>query len=399
MGVADPYEEDRLRTVPMPEYVQHLLRYRTGHFVHGRRGHRVIWALVNGELLREAAGKGYAVHTNLMKRLRGRVVGGAVMTKGQLRAVLEDEDALRSMMNQLQVMGRDVRSTPMQWAFEGKKLDAAVKHLSWRPPWVRPVQGQEERDVDEAFMEERYRVDDDLGLGRIPSFWWTMNCRYNYAYDVQRLNVSAEYARDALLSTLDEHSYVRFGFTRDCPDIVAFMLALRTELNMRVVMPTVVPHSKEQPLLSMARMETGTTTGHPHYHGFSVGSGNFGFRRVKRDVEEKGPERLDGTPEDESSDAGTEDSVGASLKESDAENGGSADAEMCRPCDPAAREGAASSSRRKPVKGGPEPELPENLSERAQDRESQRELERRFWDCFGDFFLDIFLDVFFHFYK
>ena len=24
----------------------------------------------------------------------------------------------------------------MQWAYEGKKLESTVKHLSWVPPWV-----------------------------------------------------------------------------------------------------------------------------------------------------------------------------------------------------------------------------------------------------------------------
>ena len=169
MGTADPYDEERPREITLKDYVRHLLRYWTGHFVDGRDGHRVIWALVNSELVREAAGKGYAVHSVLMKRLRGTVVGGAVLTKRDLKRVMEDEEALRAMVNQLQIMGRDVRSTPMQWSYEKKKLDAAVKCLSWRPPWVRPLGDEGQSALERAFMEADYCVKDDLGLGRIPS--------------------------------------------------------------------------------------------------------------------------------------------------------------------------------------------------------------------------------------
>ena len=247
MGIADPYDEGRPREISMRDYVQHLLRYWTGHFVNGRDGHRVIWALVNSELVREASGKGYVVHSVVMKRLRGRVVGGAVLTKNDLRRVMADEEALRGMVNQLQIMGRDVRSTPMQWAYEKKKFDAAVKCLSWRPVWVRPRAGQEERSFEVGFIDDGYRVEDDLGLGRIPFTWGTLNCRYNFAYDVQRMNVGAEYVRAALVSKMDEQNHVRFAFTRDSPDIVAEMIGLRTELLMEMVMPTIVPHSEEQP--------------------------------------------------------------------------------------------------------------------------------------------------------
>ena len=40
-------------------------------------------------------------------------------------------------------VGREVTSTPMQWAYESKKLDAAVKHLSWVPPWVEATENEE----------------------------------------------------------------------------------------------------------------------------------------------------------------------------------------------------------------------------------------------------------------
>lgn len=50
--------------------------------------------------------------------------------------MLNVEDQACVLVNQLMIVGRDVRSTPMQWAYEGKKLDATLKHMAWRPPWV-----------------------------------------------------------------------------------------------------------------------------------------------------------------------------------------------------------------------------------------------------------------------
>ena len=46
MGIGDLYEE-RPRQVSAQVWVQHLLRYHTGHFVGGVRGQRVLWAMVN----------------------------------------------------------------------------------------------------------------------------------------------------------------------------------------------------------------------------------------------------------------------------------------------------------------------------------------------------------------
>ena len=100
-----------------------------------------------------------------MKRLRGGVIDrGAVLTRAQLREIMKDEAAVRTMVNQLTVMGRDVRSTPMQWSFEGKKLDAAVKFLSWRPPWVRARASDGSVPQESCFIKDEHCVDDDLGL-------------------------------------------------------------------------------------------------------------------------------------------------------------------------------------------------------------------------------------------
>ena len=95
-------------------------------------------------------------------------------------------------------LGRNVLSTPMQWADEGKKLDCAVKHVSWAPPWVRPRSGGGEDKVPLetllaseplCYIGENLMVDDAVGYGRIPAVWWTLNQRFNYDYELHRLNV------------------------------------------------------------------------------------------------------------------------------------------------------------------------------------------------------------------
>jgi hypothetical protein len=131
MGVADMYE-DRARPVKQWEYTQHMLRLASGQMINGLRGHRVTWSLVNSALLNEAQGKCFAVHRCMLRRLGPRVVGGGHLTKAQLKAMMEDKSESSEMLRQLLTVGKDIRSTPMSWSYEAKKLDAAVKHLSWR---------------------------------------------------------------------------------------------------------------------------------------------------------------------------------------------------------------------------------------------------------------------------
>ena len=63
---------------------------------------------------------------------------------------------------------------------------------------------------------------------------------------------------------------VRQKFARDCPDLVAYQIVLQTELNISIVMPSVLKRTQKWPLLSMARFETGSG-GNFHAHGFSCG--------------------------------------------------------------------------------------------------------------------------------
>ena len=307
MGIADLYEE-RPHKVSVEEWVQHLLRYWTGHFVGGLRGQRVVWSMVNVLLLSEARRRGYGIYRNVLRRVGFGVQGREVLTKGQLRAILASEDAARTLVGQLSTVGRDVRSTPMQWAYEGKKLDAAVKHLSWVPPWVnfKGPEGDESggrryldtKDApkddggsDQHTATNLRLVDDDVGLGRLPSSWWTLNCKYNAAYDVQRLNL-AKGGKDAVDERVGGNAETRFIFARDNPDLVAFMLALRTELHMRMVMPTVVRQTEWQRYMAMCRFEVGPG-GNAHYHGFSVGAKAPVMKRVRADLEGEGDEQPD----------------------------------------------------------------------------------------------------------
>ena len=128
-----------------------------------------------------------------------------------------------------------------------------MKHMSWVPPWVEK-EDDEHPSVGRRFLGEgSITVEDLVGLGRHPSMWWTMNCKYNAAYDVQRMNTKSKLGDASVHAGEGGDKQERFVFTRDNPDLVAYMLALRTELLMRMVMPAVLKHSDKEPYMSMAR--------------------------------------------------------------------------------------------------------------------------------------------------
>ena len=70
---------------------------------------------------------------------------------------MSNESTARAIVGQLVVCGRDVRSSRMQWIYAGKKMDAAVKHLSWCPPWVR---SEATNEMAAGFILEEHRVCD-----------------------------------------------------------------------------------------------------------------------------------------------------------------------------------------------------------------------------------------------
>ena len=88
MGIADLYDSEGLLKVSPAEWVQHLLRYWTGHFVGGLRGQRVVWAMVNTLLLTEARSRGFGIYRNVMRRVGYGLEGGGVWTKPRLREML-----------------------------------------------------------------------------------------------------------------------------------------------------------------------------------------------------------------------------------------------------------------------------------------------------------------------
>ena len=192
----------------------------------------------------------------------------------RLKEMMEQAETVRLVTHQFMTVGRSVRSTPMQWAYEGKQLDTIVKYMSWCPPWVR---GEDPGSVDYDLLGENLVVEDTVGRGRTPAFWWTMNCGwrgYNCVYDIHRLNVGATLVAEAVLSAEDVQRAVRRAFVRDRPDIVTFMVALRTERLMRGVIPSVVPHNGRDKCMALGRCEWGSGTGNPHVHGMVYGAGN-----------------------------------------------------------------------------------------------------------------------------
>ena len=115
------------------------------------------------------------MHRNVLRRRGFGLVGGEVLTKSRLREMLRTEEEACAIVNQVMVIGKDVRSTPMQMSYEQKKLTCAVKHLHWRPPWVKPLDDAEE-DPGARYLGSNTLVEDHVGLGRVPGFWSTLNC-------------------------------------------------------------------------------------------------------------------------------------------------------------------------------------------------------------------------------
>ena len=68
MGIADLHDP-RVRAVTPQEWAQHLLRYHTGQFVSGLRGHRVVWAIVNALLL----SSGFGIAPTRISAVRARL--------------------------------------------------------------------------------------------------------------------------------------------------------------------------------------------------------------------------------------------------------------------------------------------------------------------------------------
>ncbi len=392
MGIADLHDP-RVRPATPQEWAQHLLRYHTGQFVCGLRGHRVVWAIVNAVLVSGARGKGFAVQRNVMRRMGCRMVGQSPMTRGELRTLMGQEEGVRGIVHQLMTVGKDVRATPMHFASKHKELDCAVKHLSWLPPWVERGKGLVGEEARHQFLGSSAEVADSVGLGRIPSKWWTLNRPYNYVYDIHRLNVDATKGAEALVSQDEKLRQVRYDFIRDAPDVASFQIAFRTELNMKIVMPSVVPHSERHPYLSMSRYENGKN-GDPHFHGVSVGAENP--RMGRHIVNDVGAEYSD----DEVSSVNGEEArrleeEGAGAAADDRASDSASSVEFV-PAPPqphpearSKRRGSTSKLRVCSFGGGPEKRDGEGAGGAVEDvdekgGQSLQAMEQAFWECFGD---------------
>ena len=110
MGTADLFDA-RPVEVPPQEWLQHMLRYWTGHFVKSQGGQRVVWAMVNTVLVMEASKRGFAVFKNVRRRMGwgvGGFGGAEVLTRARLREMKESEDLMRTLVYQLTTVGRDL---------------------------------------------------------------------------------------------------------------------------------------------------------------------------------------------------------------------------------------------------------------------------------------------------
>ena len=179
---------------------------------------------------------------------------------------MQHEETAGSVVNCLMRMGSSVRSTPMQWANESRELDCCVKYLAWAQPWAVPrgITSSKWREPPYCYVGQNQTTQDWLGCGtagRIPAAWWTLNHRYNFDTEVQRLGAgegrSTEEVATMLTSMCEWAKQQRYDFVKHSPDLVVYMHALRAELIMRMVMPAVLGSSNAVPALGYARFETG----------------------------------------------------------------------------------------------------------------------------------------------
>ena len=82
-----------------------------------------------------------------------------------------------------------------------------------------------------------------------------------------------------------ENHAKREQWTKDNPDIVVFMHALRVELLVNYVMRRIVPETEAEPFQYWLRFEFGTNTGNPHAHGMTYVAGTPNFECVVADEE------------------------------------------------------------------------------------------------------------------
>jgi len=188
------------------------------------------------------------------------------------------------------------RSSPGERAFSPGDIDPTHPRRLWRRQAVKISR-------------------DHLGCGRTPAFWFTLNVPYNALHEIHRFHEaaatlahSAEHAVDLdAVGSADvrasdataapdlptaAHSAVGLrrlrslgcAWVRENPDIVAFVHALRVELQVRLLMSEVVPPEPQAPFQFWLRFEYGAN-GNPHAHGLCYVPKNPAFESVVADAD------------------------------------------------------------------------------------------------------------------
>ena len=257
MGLGDYYQSHLRSDFNMRDWLQHKIRYYDGRFVSSNRAHRIIWAMFNQALMDDASRASAIFH---------KASDSQALTKRELKKITEDRS---SILRNLTAYGAPIETSPMFWRKQGVELETIVRHMSWKPSWVVENEPENvEAEVSEPRTSSSFKPAKNLGLGRIPAIWFTLNCPYNYLHCIHRFN----FALTPDMSPEDERQ-CRVKFCLDNPDIVAMIHVVRVELLIRIVMASIVPNSPAEPFLYWARFEEGTS-GNPHAHGLVYASGN-----------------------------------------------------------------------------------------------------------------------------
>ena len=124
MGVGD-LRQPRLRSdFTSIEWLQHLFRYYSGHFLSSNRGHRFAWAAFNTVLLEISHQNSHLAHKRSDE---------VTLTKADLRHLYESRTDL---LRQLTSSGADIPTTGMYWKRQCHDLEWIVRQMAWKPPWV-----------------------------------------------------------------------------------------------------------------------------------------------------------------------------------------------------------------------------------------------------------------------
>ena len=317
-GLGDLHQPRLRSDFSVADWVQHVLRYHTGHFLSSVRGHRVIWAVFIAALQAAARDKGLLLHKSTPQ---------TVLTKKDLR---DFADARTDLVQSLATFGADIPTTSMHWHRQGSNLEWIVRHMSWAPPWAASstagttapnvrakvaststsTKCSDSLDADAGETASQpaapctlwrcpppAQVPDEWGYRRIPAFWFTLNLPYNYLFEIHRfhhattecLNSWAQNrpvqqaahsaSWDPVSSTAHQD---RCLWVLDNPDLVVQLHALRAEILVNCVLADVVPASETEPFLYWMRFEFGKN-GNPHVHGQCYVAGNPHFETVVKD--------------------------------------------------------------------------------------------------------------------